>query len=276
MNPVSLAGIWPFLHVVVVDHAHRNTVGVVVHGSDGRQLVIHVDGIHDGKEEVFRLCQGTGNHAPVFGLQAGVGVLIVVPGYDGRIVLAVTSAVEIDADGLIGQDLIAGQLRGDILAVLGVLQFIVITRRPVGVTVFGECPECGVYVAADPLHVVTGIVAGDKCPVVVHGEELVSLLRVVPDTGVDDHFLAVIDVQLVGDADLLGGIEGKVLLVKLRALHQVHPGGGPVAGRGVEVVRGRTRQQIQGLPVYREVPLALVRAGSRDGADHRSVTRPVG
>ena len=176
---------------------------------------------------------------------------------------------------MIGQALVARELRGDILAVLGVLQFIVITRRPVGVTVFGECPECGVYVAADPLHVVTGIVAGDKCPVVVHGEELVSLLRVVPDTGVDDHFLSVIDVLLVGDADLLGGIEGKVLLVKLRALHQVHPGGCPVAGRGVEAARGRTRQ-IQGLPVYREVPLALVRAGPRDGADHRSVTRLVG
>ena len=257
----------PILLIVVVDHTHRNAVGIVVHGSDGRQLVILVDGIYDSEEKVFRFCQGTGNHAPVFGLQAGVGVLIVVPGYDGRIVLAVASAVEIDADGLIGQDLIAGQLRGDILAVLGVLQFIVITRRAVGVPVFCELPECGVDVAADPLHVVTGIVTGDKCPVVIHGEELVSLLRVVPDTGVDDHFLSVIDVQLVGDADLLGGIEGKVLLVKLRALHQIHPGGIPAAGGAIEAVGRRTRQ-IQGLVVCREMPLARVRAGSRDSADH--------
>ena len=55
LNQVSLAGSLPILLIVVVDHTHRNAVGIVVHGSDGRQLVTLVDGIDDGKVEVLRL-----------------------------------------------------------------------------------------------------------------------------------------------------------------------------------------------------------------------------
>ena len=68
----------------------------------------------------------------------------------------------------------------------------------------------------------------------VHHEELILLLRLIPDTRIDDDLLAVIDVDLVRDAHLLRVVEVEVVVAQHRLLHQVQPGRRAVSGRGIE------------------------------------------
>ena len=70
-------------------------------------MVVRIDRCDHGKIEVLRLIQRAGHHTSVLGLEAHIGVILVVPRHDLCQTLAVASAVHIQTYGAAGQNLAA-------------------------------------------------------------------------------------------------------------------------------------------------------------------------
>ena len=108
----SLAPVAAVAFAVEVDHPHGDAIGVVVHRLDRGEGVLDRR-LHDREVEVLRLVQPAGHQLSVHDLQAGVFVVRVVPGEDRRVVIAVSSPVQVEADRAVGYYLLSLQLRGE-------------------------------------------------------------------------------------------------------------------------------------------------------------------
>ena len=208
-----------------IDHLHGDPVIIVVNGRYRAQLIIFVDRIDNGKIEVLRLRQRAGSDLPVLCLQADILVIDVIPGDDRGVILSIAAAVQIDADGIAGHGLPAGYLRGDVIPVLRVLQFVIVIQCPVTVLVFREFPESRIDLRADPLNIVAGVIAADQGSVVIHGIELISLDGIVPDAGINHHLLPVADIRGIRHTDLFRDVKLEIVVTQDRLFHQIHPGG---------------------------------------------------
>ena len=95
-----------FISRTEVGHPHRDAVFLAVDGFHGRKLVVRLEVIDDREVEIIRFGSSAGfDHAGVcadLGLQSSVCVILFVPGEDRAVVLAVSSAVHVDADRAVG------------------------------------------------------------------------------------------------------------------------------------------------------------------------------
>ena len=192
-----------FQRIIEVYHPHGDPVLRIVHCTHSSKLIRFVHRVHNGKIEIIRLRKRAGDNAAVLRFQADIFIMGVIPRYDGGIVLPVAPSVQVDADGAVREHLAVCNLRRDISVILRILQLIVIAGLTVRAGVFRKAPERRVDLAADPFHGISGVIAADERPVVIHGIELIALGRIVPYTGVDNDLLAVINIIGIGDADLL-------------------------------------------------------------------------
>ena len=78
-----------------IDHLHGDSVLFTVDRRCGRQVVVRIDRCDHGKIEVLRLIQRAGHHTSVLGLEAHIGVILVVPRHDLGHTLAVASAIHV-------------------------------------------------------------------------------------------------------------------------------------------------------------------------------------
>ncbi len=213
------------LPVIEVGHLHGDAVLRVIDGLDDGQLIVHGDVLHDREIEVVGLGLGAGDdpsRLPV-GPEPDIGIVGVIPGQDGGIILAVPAAVEVDADGLVREDLPLGGLGRHVFFRVLVIELVVMVgiRGPLPV-IFHEVPEQGVEAGADPVDRIPALVAAHQTPVVVHGVKFIFFGRVVPDAGVDDDPGAV-GHGPVRDADLAGGIGHEIVRGQFGQLHQAEP-----------------------------------------------------
>ena len=112
----------------------------------------------------------------------------VFPGNQGGVVLSVAAAIHIDAHGALGKNFAIRDLRGDEVPRIGILQFIIIIRLTGNfVIIFGNVPEQSVQFRTDPLDHITALTAGNQIAVVVHSPEEISLLLLVPGSGIKDN-----------------------------------------------------------------------------------------
>ena len=195
----------------------------MVHRGHLGQLIVDLQILHDGEVEVLRIADGAGNDPPVLDLEAGILVRGGVPAEDRGVIVAVAAAVEVDAQGVWADKLAAGELRGQILVGIGVVELVVIRGLAGGfVPVFHEIPQKRVDTVAHPLDGIAALEAGNQTAVVVDGVEFVFLGGVVPGAGVDDQAAAVRDAR-VGDAHLAGRVGHEVILGQLGEGDQLQP-----------------------------------------------------
>ena len=149
----------------------------------------------------------------------------IVPCHDGGIIIVPAPSVQVDADGVVGQNLSVLDLRGKILVRIGVLQFVVVVRRcRAGIVIFREVPERRVDRAALPADRVAFVVSGDEFAVVIDDIEIVFFIRLVPDTGVDHDLIAVVHFVCVsGNTDLFRRIADKVIQVQIGRCCKLQP-----------------------------------------------------
>ena len=217
------------------DHAQLDAVLVVVHRV--RRGQFDVRRFHFGEIEVHALRHGDRDDLlrSVRG-ERGIIVMRIVPRHNVGVVVAPAPSVQVDADGRIGQDLTVFDLRGEILAGIDVLQFVVIVRRcGTGIVILGEIPKHRVDGAAFPADGIAFVIAEDKVSVMVDDIEIISLLGVVPDTGIDDDLVAIFDVFIIGNTDLFRRITDKIVRIQHGRLRKLQPCGGTVARSAAEV-----------------------------------------
>lgn len=91
-------------------------------------MFVVVDGRYDGEVvsengeiEILGFSRRTGNDSSVLGLEGGVSVIHIVPGFDRRIIVSVVTSVQIHAIRIIREDLPFPDLRGKILLAVFVI-----------------------------------------------------------------------------------------------------------------------------------------------------------
>ena len=146
--------------------------------------------------------------------------------------------------------------------ILHVLDVIEVCWVALLVKILGKGPEGRVDSGADPFDAVTVVVAGDEASVVVNSKELVALLCVVPDAGIDDDLRTVIHLDCIGYADLLCRIGLEVTLFYGSLLYQIHPRRSVVFRDCIEALASITRK-VERPIANAEVPLASIRSDSR-------------
>ena len=173
------------------------------HGIERGELV----GMLDQSEiEIRRFGQIPGRCAPGSGFQRGISVIALVPREDRRVVTAVPPPGHSQTDHAVGQDA-AADLRRDEFPGILVPKLIVVVRSIRSlVVIFREVPNRRIELCADPADRVAVLVAAEQPAVMVHDIEIVTLVRAVPDAGIDDHSGAVGKVDGIGGADLLRGV----------------------------------------------------------------------
>ena len=207
---------------------HGNAILGVVHRRHCCQCIVRRQILHNGEIEIFRRVDRAGDQRLCSGGQiraeSAVGVFAVIPGQDRGGVITVASAVQVDADGFVLEQLSAARLRGKVLVFVLVVQLII----EVGVVrsfpcVLGEVPEHRVELSSDPLDRVAALIAADKGAVMVDGVEFILFVRIIPGAGIDDDARAVRYVLRVGNAHLLGRVDPEVVLGKLGKVDEIEP-----------------------------------------------------
>ena len=167
------------------------------------------------------MTQRAGNDFAVICFETCIGIPVFIPCNDGRIAFSIPPSVQIDTDRIIREDLASRHLRRNIVSILDVLQIVVIVRCPVRIVIFSELPERGIDLAAGPFDVVARIIAADQRAVVIYCVEFITLCRIVPDPGVNDDLLTVLDFFLIRNADFFCGIKSKIIIIQNGPLHKI-------------------------------------------------------
>ena len=124
--PQEITHLFPGVEVL---HLHLDAVQVVIHCRHGRQRVVRIEILHDGKIEVHSLRDPARLDRTSVDLQSRIGVVVLIPCQNLTVILSISPARQVDTDGVVGEDLpavsasgaaaagavAAADLRGDIL-----------------------------------------------------------------------------------------------------------------------------------------------------------------
>ena len=199
-----------------IDHFHGNAVLLMIDGRDCCQFIIYRNILDNGKIETvrFRNRAGYDHTGCCVGLQAGICIASFIPCYDRSIILSLAAAVEVDAEKIIGKNLISGKLRCKELfriLIIEIIEVIGLARSfPV---MLNETPQHGIQSACNPFDGVAAFVAAHQTAIMVDRIEFVFSGLTVPYTGIDDN-TGTIRNCFVGNADFSCGILHKIGIVQ--------------------------------------------------------------
>ena len=102
--------------------------------------------------------------------------------------MSVPSSVHVDSDGIVGQNLVAGNLRRQIFFRVLIIELIIVVDLAGDfIGVFNKIPEHRVVLAAYPLDRIAALKDLLEASVVVDRIIIIFLSGFVPYSGIDDH-----------------------------------------------------------------------------------------
>ena len=153
-------------------------------------------------------------------LNSCILVVGLIPRKDRRIVRFVLSSVQVDSDRIRRDYLSVHYLGSKIVSGIGVLQLIVIVRLAVRIFVFRKFPVHRTYPEPVPFEIFTDLIGREQIPFAVDDIEPVFFYCIIPDTGVYNDLLSVLN---FADADLLCNIRDKIIVRDDRQLCKTQP-----------------------------------------------------